>query len=101
MVGLLMQLCHDQAGFTRYGSYDVFQLEVSSLGCVHMLLGKKHVSNVAQILQDPHVARQLDLAGGQAIHSDTCQNLLEHPKFNDKARWDIHRVHIKHLSEGR
>jgi len=129
MVTLLMQHRHDQAGFTRYGNYDVFQqfmlgemrvpqiisdvldiepqtsrvpiVKVSSLGCVCILLGKEHVSDVAQILQDPHVAQQLDLAGDQAIHPDTYLNLLEHPNFNDLARREIQRRHIVRLGDGR
>jgi hypothetical protein len=128
MVKLLMQHCHDQAGFTRYGNYDVFQqfmlgemqipqvigdvldiepqtsrvpiIKVSGLGCVHILLGKEHVSDVAQILQDPHVAQQLDLAGDQAIHPDTYLHLLEHPQFNDQARGEIQRRHIVRLVDG-
>jgi hypothetical protein len=123
MVQLLMQHEHDQAGFTRYGNYDVFQrfmleemrtpqiitdvldiqpqtsrvpvLKVSSLGCVRILLGKKHISDIAQILQDPHVARQLDLAGDQAIHPDTYRNLLEYAGFNERARQEIQHRQIK------
>jgi len=128
MVKLLMQHRHDQAGFTRYGNYDVFQqfmlgemqipqiigdvlniepqtsrvpiIKVSSLGCVRILLGKEHVSDVAQILQDPHVAQQLDLAGDQAIHPDTYLHLLEHPRFNDQARGEIQSRHIVRLVDG-
>lgn len=129
MVKLLMQHRHDQAGFTRYGNYDVFQefmvgemrvpqiisdvldiepttsrvpiVKVSSLGCVRILLGKEHVSDVAQILQDPHVAQQLDLARDQAIHPDTYLNLLEHAKFNAQARGEIQRRHLVRLLDGR
>jgi len=129
MVKLLMQHEHDQAGFTRYGNYDTFQkfmfeemrvpqsisavldvepqtsrvpiVKVSSLGCVRILLGKAHVSNVAEILQDPHVAQQLDLAGDQAIHPDTYLHLLEHTKFNEQARSEIQRRHLVRLLDGR
>ena len=57
-------------------------IKVSALGCTRILLGKKHVSNVAEILADPHVAQQLELAKDQAIHPDTYRNLLEHVHFN-------------------
>ena len=129
MVKMLMQHQHDQAGFTRYGNYDVFHrfmleemrvpqimtevlaieektdrvpiIKVSALGCTRILLGKKHVANVAEILADPHVAQQLELAKDQAIHPDTYRNLLEHPHFNRQARLEIEKRHIARLLDGR
>lgn len=129
MVKMLMQHEHDQAGFTRYGNYDVFHrfmleemrvpqimtealaieektdrvpiIKVSALGCTRILLGKKHVSNVAEILADPHVAQQLGLAKDQAIHPDTYRNLLEHARFNRQARLEIEKQHIARLLDGR
>ncbi len=127
MVGLLVQHRHDQAGFTHYGNYDVFQqfmltemrtpqiiaevlgiephtsrvpiVKVAALGCGRILLGKEHVSDVKEILQDPHIARQLDLAGEQAIHPDTYLNLLEHPQFNAQARVTIEQHHWQQLQD--
>lgn len=129
MVRMLMQHEHDQAGFTRYGNYDVFHrfmleemrtpqimtevlaieektdrvpiIKVSALGCTRILLGKKHVSNVAEILADPHVAQQLGLAKDQAIHPDTYRNLLEHAHFNRQTRLEIEKRHIARLLDGR
>jgi hypothetical protein len=127
MAGLLMQHRHDQAGFTRYGNFDVFHqflqeetrlpqimtevldiepktsrvpvIKVVSLGCTRILLGKEYIANVAEILQDPHVARQLDLAAEEAIHPDTYANLLAHANFNAQARLKIERQHLVRLEE--
>jgi len=129
MVKILMQHQHDQAGFTRYGNYDVFHrfmmeemrvphimtevlaieektdrvpiIKVSALGCTRILLGKKHVSHVAEILADPHVAQQLELAKEQAIHPDTYRHLLEHAHFNRQARLETEKRHIARLLDGR
>jgi hypothetical protein len=129
MVKMLMQHKHDQAGFTRYGNYDIFHrfmleemrvpqimtetlaieektdrvpiIKVSALGCTRILLGKKHVSNVAEILADPHVAQQLELAKDQAIHPDTYRNLLEHAHFHRQARLETEKQHIARLLDGR
>ncbi len=129
MVKLLMQHEHDQAGFTTYGNFDVFHrflqaqmrvpsimasvldiepqtsrapiIKVASLGCVRILLGKQYVSNVVEILQDPHLARQLDLAADQAIHPDTYRNLLEQARFNGPTRLEIEKRHWQRLQDGR
>lgn len=135
MAGLLMQHRHDQAGFTRYGNFAVFHqflqeetrlpqimtevldieprtsrvpvVKVVSLGCTRILLGKEYIANVAEILQDPHVARQLDLAAEEAIHPDTYANpsglsplgrsLLAHANCTAQARLEIIKTYHQRI----